>query len=211
MWNLFSAGLGGATGSVVGNAGLVKKVDFPARSSRSPRSAPRSCTSSCRALVLFAALARRSASNVDWAYMPLLVPALVALLLLAAALGILLAAINVYMRDMQHMLELRAARVVLGHADRLRYFRLVDKRRLEPHVLVLLNPVDADRAHVPARDLRPASSFTDSDGQHAHPARLLGRWRYLALLGVVAVRRSASLCSRSSVFGRLEGNFAEEL
>jgi len=35
-----------------------------------------------------------------------LVPALVVMLLLAAAIGILLTAINVYMRDMQHMLEL---------------------------------------------------------------------------------------------------------
>ncbi len=31
VWNLFSTGLGGATGSVVGNAGLVKKVVVPAR------------------------------------------------------------------------------------------------------------------------------------------------------------------------------------
>ena len=29
VWNLFSTGLAGATGSVVGNAGLVKKVTFP--------------------------------------------------------------------------------------------------------------------------------------------------------------------------------------
>src|SRR6478609_495138 len=29
VWNLFSTGLGSACGSVVGNAGLVKKVDFP--------------------------------------------------------------------------------------------------------------------------------------------------------------------------------------
>src|SRR6476619_6337753 len=29
VWNLFSTGLGGATGSVVGNSALVKKVSFP--------------------------------------------------------------------------------------------------------------------------------------------------------------------------------------
>ena len=34
VWNLFSVGVGGATGSVVANAGLVNKVAFPARSCR---------------------------------------------------------------------------------------------------------------------------------------------------------------------------------
>src|SRR5439155_9356054 len=29
VWNLFSTGLGAATGSVVANSGLVKKVSFP--------------------------------------------------------------------------------------------------------------------------------------------------------------------------------------
>ena len=43
---------------------------------------------------------------VAWAYMPLLPFALIALLLVTASLGILLAATNVYLRDTQHFLEL---------------------------------------------------------------------------------------------------------
>ncbi len=47
IWNLFSAGLGTATGAIVGNAGLVNKVRSRARSCRSRASALPSCTSSC--------------------------------------------------------------------------------------------------------------------------------------------------------------------
>ena len=44
--------------------------------------------------------------HVAWSYIPLLPVALIALLLVTGALGILLSAINVYLRDTQHFLEL---------------------------------------------------------------------------------------------------------
>ena len=46
VWNLFSSALPAATGAIVGNAAIVKKVAFPARSWPWPPSAPRWCTSS---------------------------------------------------------------------------------------------------------------------------------------------------------------------
>ena len=45
--------------------------------------------------------------------LPMVIPALIALLLFTSALGVLLAAVNVYFRDMQHLLEL-ALYVVLN-------------------------------------------------------------------------------------------------
>ena len=41
--------------------------------------------------------------SVAWSYVPLLVPALLALVLLVAGLGVALAALNVYVRDVQHL------------------------------------------------------------------------------------------------------------
>ena len=107
VWNLFSAALARRhrLDRRATRAWSRRSISH-ARSCRSPRSAPRSCTSSCRSLVLFARARRRSGTTSTGRYMPLIVPALLVLLLLAAALGILLSAINVYMRDMQHLLEL---------------------------------------------------------------------------------------------------------
>ena len=48
LWNLFSLGVLTGTGVVVNNAGIVKKVSFPARSSPSPRSARPASSSSSR-------------------------------------------------------------------------------------------------------------------------------------------------------------------
>ena len=47
-WNLFSGSLMARHRLDRGNGALVNKVCFPARSCRSPRWAPPSCTSSCR-------------------------------------------------------------------------------------------------------------------------------------------------------------------
>ena len=48
LWNLFSLGVLTGTGVVVNNAGIVKKVSFPARSSLWPPSARPACSSSSR-------------------------------------------------------------------------------------------------------------------------------------------------------------------
>ncbi len=62
-----------------------------------------------QSLVLFAVLAIVR-WNVAWAYMPLLPVALVALLLVTGALGILLSAINVYLRDTRTSSSSRCSR-----------------------------------------------------------------------------------------------------
>lgn len=105
VWNLFSVGLGTATTSVVANAGLVKKVAFPREI------LPLAAVGSTlvhfflqgSVLVVVLVIVRWS---VAWTYLPLVPVALVALLLITAALGILLSALNVYLRDTQHFVEL---------------------------------------------------------------------------------------------------------
>ena len=49
VWNLFSYAIAGATGSIVGGAGIIKKVSFPREILPAGGGGrPASCTSSCR-------------------------------------------------------------------------------------------------------------------------------------------------------------------
>ncbi|HEX5494747.1 MAG TPA: ABC transporter permease [Mycobacteriales bacterium] len=103
-WTLFTDIIGGCTGSIVGNAGLVKKVYFPRELF------PLSVVGA--ALVNFglqlSVLLAAYAVTWDWPRPRnlVLVPlALVALVLFAVALGLVLAATNVYLRDVTYLVE----------------------------------------------------------------------------------------------------------
>ena len=78
MWNLFSIGLLGACSSVVANAGFVKKVAFPREilPLASVGAALINFFLQIIVLVVFLVASRRGPAV---AYLPLLVPALVAL------------------------------------------------------------------------------------------------------------------------------------
>src|SRR5262249_27269932 len=105
VWNLFSSGVNGATSSVVGNAGLVKKVRFPLT--------VLPLASVGFALVHFVLqlgvlLAVLAAFRYDFVGPQLLLalPALGVALLFTLALGLLVSALNVRYRDTAHLLEL---------------------------------------------------------------------------------------------------------
>jgi ABC-2 type transport system permease protein len=207
VWNLFSAALAGATGSVVVNSGLIKKVDFPREVLPLAAIGAALVHFFLQTLVLFAALAVFR-FQVNWGYLPLLVPALFVMLLLASALGILLSAINVYMRDMQHMLELLLLAWFWG-TPIIWYFGLVDKGKSNHDALLLLNPITAVTLTF-QRAIYGRLQFTDRTGVH----KILPDYsvlQHLELLGAVALVSLAILWVAFVVFGRLEGNFAEEL
>ncbi len=104
-YNLFSAGLGGGTGSIVGNAGLVGKVWFPREILPLAAIGAALVHFGLQFLVLAAALVAFRYQP-SWSYLPLLIPALLTLLVFLAAVAITLSAVNVYARDTQHLLEL---------------------------------------------------------------------------------------------------------
>jgi ABC-2 type transport system permease protein len=104
-FDLFSAILGGSTSSIVGNAGLIKKVYFP-REILVLSVVGAAVTHWALQLVVMAGALLIFGHNVlglNLLYLPL---AFIALLLFATALGLLLAAANVYLRDVEHLLEL---------------------------------------------------------------------------------------------------------
>ena len=102
LWNFFSTGILTSTGVIVNNAGLVKKVSFPREilALAAVGSAGVFFFFQACVMVLFLLVLHWAPA---WSVLYLVVVALIPTLVLACALGILLAAVNVYMRDTQHL------------------------------------------------------------------------------------------------------------
>lgn len=105
VWNLFQTGLSSATGSVVANSGLVRKVSFPREILPLAAVGAALLHFFLQAIVLLAALVVFR-YDVAFAYLPLLPVALLALLVFLAAVSVFLAALNVHLRDTMHFVEL---------------------------------------------------------------------------------------------------------
>jgi ABC-2 type transport system permease protein len=213
VWNLFSTGLGAACSSVVGNAGLVKKVAFPREILPLAAVGSMLVHFFLQSMVLFATLAVIR-WNVAWTYIPLLPVALLALLLLTGAFGILLSATNVYLRDTQHFLELALLAwfwmtpIVYG-------YQTIGRRGTLFSKLYMLNPVTPvvlmfQRALYGKLD-NPKVITTVADPK---ANEILPHWHmagYLAYLGYSFAFGLVMLAIAVAVFGRSEANFAEEL
>jgi len=233
VWNFFQTAMMGGTVSVVVNAGIVKKVAFPREIL---------VLSSVGAAFVF--LFYQSLVMVGfmvafrhvpaWSEIWLLVPALAAIIIFVSALAIFLSAINVYLRDTQHLIEVLLVAwfwtnpVVYGFTTRIH-------SSLERHTILFIphtkliwvyfaNPVAPivmtfqrffyNQFHPRTTVGQPA---VHANGTHyiAHPfIQVLSsyptHWYVgadLAVLGVAVLLFLGALL----VFGHLEGNFAEEL
>lgn len=103
-WSLFSDILGGCTGSIVGNAALVKKVYFPRELFPLSVVGAALVNFFLQSVVLVGAFVVTGnwPRPSDLVLLPL---ALLVLVVFATALGLVLAATNVYLRDVQYLLE----------------------------------------------------------------------------------------------------------
>jgi ABC-2 type transport system permease protein len=151
-------------------------------------------------------------------YVPLLVPAIFALLLLTGALGVLLAGVNVKLRDTQHLLDI--ALTVWFWATPIVYqYRLVRDKVLPSSgtakhvffVLWRLNPITP----IVLTFQRALYGMTTPRGKGGAAVAILpdhsGPWWYLWQLLAVMVFSIGLFWIAFKVFGRLEGSFAEEL
>src|SRR4051812_27340471 len=204
VWNLFSTGLGAATGSVVANSGLVKKVSFPREILPLAAIGSMLVHFFLQSAVLFVVLAIVR-WHVAWAYIPLIPLALVALLLVTSALGILLSAVNVYLRDTSHFLEL-ALLAWFWVTPVVYQFQLVGLRHGWSRWPWFANPVTPivvifQRAiYAKLVNLHPKSG---------PPVQLLPHWPYwgyLAYLGYSFAFGAITLAIAVRVFGRSEVN-----
>ncbi|HVM10390.1 MAG TPA: ABC transporter permease [Acidimicrobiales bacterium] len=199
VWNVFNVGLLTATGSIVGNAGIVNKVWFPREVLPLGAIGAALVHFFLQSLVLVGALLVFR-HPVDWRYLPLLPVALGGLLLVLAGLSFLLAAINVYLRDVQHLVEL----ILLAwfFASPIVYsYDLIAGKLGGAAALYLINPVTGV-----VMVFQRAIYGSLTDVVHNFPM-----WWYLRNLAYVYVLGVIILLIGMTVFRRLEGNFTEEL
>jgi len=210
-WNLFLSATMGATSVVVGNAGIVKKVAFPREVlalSSVGSSVVFFCFQSLVMVVFLLALWHAPAWGEIW----LLVPALAAVIMFSAALGVFLSAINVYFRDMQHLVEVLLTAWFWGLPVVYTFHQV--KAGIEHHHLTWIYLADP---LVPVvltfqRVLYNVSTYTPTGSPG--PVALLpphGADWYMFFDVAVFVVSAGLFVVALVVFGRLEGNFAEEL
>ena len=212
VWNLFATSLGSATSSVVANAGLVRKVAFPREILPLASVGAALVHFFLQAIVLVMALVIFQ-YNVAWSYLPLLPVALFALLFFVAALGILLGSINVYLRDTAHFVEL--ALIAWFFMTPIVYpYDVVAEKLGSASWVYLLNPVTDIVLTFQRAIYGQVSSTTTTNGVTTVTKILpqgVDQWWYLWHLGLVIAASAALFLLALHVFGRAEGNFAEEL
>ena len=213
VWNFFQTSVLGGTGVVVNNGGIVKKVAFPREilSLASVGSAAMFLLFQSVVMVLFMMAAWHAPA---WGMLWLLVPALAAIFVFAAALAVFLSAVNVYMRDTQHLIEVLLTAWFWAIPAVYRFPGRVHDGLARHHLLWIyfLNPI-TPIVMTFQRVLYAQPTATSTLPGHPVIAVLPNyptQWYLGACLAVVVVS-AVFLVGAMYVFGRLEGNFAEEL
>ena len=199
VWNFFSASLIGGAGSIIGNAPIVQKVWFPREVLPLASVGAAMVHFLLQALVLTGALLLFR-HEPDWAALALLPLALLALTLLAAAAALALSVLNVHYRDTQHLLELVLMAwfwltpIVYNH-------QLIADRLGTNDWVAMLNPITSvvlvfQRAlHNPPPGYIPDISL----------------WLYARNTALLTVAAFLLLAGSLRLFGRLEGDLAENI
>lgn len=212
VWNLFATSMNAATSSVVANAGLVRKVAFPREILPLASVGAALVHFFLQSVVLVAALVLFR-YGVAWSYVPLLPVALVALLLFVAALGILLGSINVHLRDTAHFVELALIAWFFITPIVYPYEMVADKLGAASGVL-LLNPMTDIVLTFQRAIYGHVNGIKTTDGVTTVTRILppgVDQWWYLWHLGLVIFASLVLFAIALVVFGRAEGDFAEEL
>jgi ABC-2 type transport system permease protein len=198
VWILFADVLSGATSSIVLNGGLIKKVYLPREifPLASVGSALFNFVIQFAILILATIATGQFPWHSDLLYLPL---SIVVVLLFSFSIGLLLAAVNVYLRDFQHLVEVLL--MVLFWASPIVYsYSLVNKSIGGTfwEQLYLWNP-----ATLVVMGFQKAIWIAGAD--EVWPPDLAER---LVIVGLISV---VLLWASQRVFARLEGNFAQEL
>jgi ABC-2 type transport system permease protein len=207
VWTLFTDIIGGATGSIVSNAGLVKKVYFPRELLTFSVVGAALVNAVLQVVVLFGAyvVTRRFPPLTDLYLVPL---ALIVLVLFATALGLLLGAVNVYLRDVEYLVEVGLLlwfwmTPIVYDWTKVRQ-QLTGEHQLNwLFEVYMANPM-TNVVLAFQRALWPAG-HTPEGAAFFYDGNLAGR------LGILAVVSLALLWVAVKVFDRVQGNFAQEL
>jgi len=197
-WQFFSEVVSGGTGSVVGNAGLIKKVYLPREVFPLSVVGGALFTLATQFVVLVVALVVTASvpTGTRLLYAPL---ALAVILVFATALALILSAVNVYLRDVQYLVEISLT--VLFWASPIVYsWELVQGAITSESLqnLYLSNPVTV-------AILAMQRAFWVAGTDQPYPDDLTGRLLIMLAVGLVL------LWFAQRAFARLEANFAQEI
>lgn len=201
-WNLFAAAVSGGCSSMVSNASLVQKVWMPRQILPLASIGAALMHFIFQLCVLIGALAifRRPMA---WDLIPLMVYALIVVLILSSALAIAFSAMNVYLRDMEHLVELLLLAWFWMSVIVYPYRQVADRLGGRAWVL-LLNPM------IPIVIAFQKVIYNPSATSGILPPDATGWW-YARNLTIVLAASIALLFGALWVFGRLEDNLAEEI
>jgi ABC-2 type transport system permease protein len=220
VWNLFQTAVLTGTSTVVANGGIVKKVSF------AREILPLASVGSAFMFFLFQSIVLLAFMLAFW-HRPawgdiwLLLPALTAVVVFSSALAVFLSAVNVYLRDTQHLVEVSliawfwAIPGIYPFSGRVHdglvkhsILRIPDTHLIWLYFANPLTPIVMTFQRVFWNEVHPISTTTH------RPISVLANYPIswyvnsdLIVLGVALVLLLGALV----VFGRLEGNFAEEL
>lgn len=194
-WNYLTAGVMGSIGTLIGNANLVKKTYFPRE--LLVGSLVASSLVSFLIEVGLLALALMFFGNMVLPFLPVTLLLVVLLTLFASGLGLAFSVLNVYFRDVEHLVNIMF--------------------QVWFYLTPIVYPIDLVPPHavmfgysVPARailELNPMVGFVESFRDLLYDLRMppLATLAYLVVTSVVVFGAGLYL------FGRLEGRLAEEL
>lgn len=203
-WNLFNTALLSSSGTLVAHAGIVKKVAFPREILALSQVGVATCYFFFQTCILVIFLAAFRVMP-DWTYFPVMLFALVCDIVFCAALALMLSALNVYMRDIEHLIQV--VLVALFFAEPIVYtYNAVAAKLAGHHILwlYLVNPLTSI--------VLSFQRFIYGNAQGA--SGILAGYRmatYLELLSSILVGSLVLFYLAMLVFRRVEGNFAEEL
>jgi ABC-2 type transport system permease protein len=222
LWNLFSLGVLTGTGVVVNNAGIVKKVSFP-REILSLAAVGSACVFFFFQAIVLVILLIALHHSPDWSYIPVLLLALVTGIVLASAIAVLLSAVNVYLRDTQHLIEVILTAWFWACPIVYAYQQYIGNK-LGPKGLTwiyFLNPmvplVLSFQRCIYVLQTAYVTATSTVNGQVVHTTTTYyvlptkGMLWYVGLDLAVLFLSVILFLVAVAVFGRLEGNFAEEL
>ncbi len=214
LWNFFSTGILTATGVVVNNAGLVKKVSFPREVLALAAVGSAGVFFFFQAVVMVLLMAVLHWAPA-WSLLYLVLVALVPTLVLACALGILLAAVNVYMRDTQHLVTVLVGAAWFWACPIVYSFQTTVAIHLKAHHVTWLYFMNPMTILVMTFQRVLYARLTEPSKNPPHPIlHVLTHWpvsTYLWGDALVLVFAVVLFYVAMVVFGRLAGNFAEEL
>ena len=220
-WNLFNGSAMGSTGVVVGKAGIVKKVAFPRELLALSVVGVNLVLFGIQVVVLTLALLLFGISP-DFTFVAILPLALVALLVFTGALSVFLSAVNVYLRDTQHLTEVALMAWFWFTSIVYTYGQIFLSGHNKQHPALnwiqyayLLNPM-TPIVMTFQRAIYGRTQYTFLNPGATKPTvyHVLPTWgvgTYAAMMGAVLLLGIVLFLLALIVFGRLEGNFAEEL